>query len=203
MRILTGGGVIVFPTDTVYGLGADAFNSRGVDRIYEIKKRPRHLPFPLLLAETSQLSMVAEAFGDLGRFLARRFWPGGLTLVLPRLASVPSCLGKGPTIAVRVPDHPVSLSLIRSLGRPIIGTSANISGRASCLCANEARRQLGDAVDLIIDGGDCPGGTESTIVDITNGTPVVLREGMVGRTEIDQAYAEYCEAMKNAHRHRL
>jgi len=160
VQILKKGGVIVFPTDTVYGLGADAFNSKAVERIYEIKKRPRHSPFPLLLSDVSQITMIAESVAEIGWFLASHFWPGGLTLVLPKAALLPTYLTKGPTVAVRVPNHPICLALIKHLGRPVIGTSANISGRPSSLTADKVKQQLGDKVDLIIDGGKCPGGGE-------------------------------------------
>ncbi len=186
VQILKKGGVIVLPTDTVYGLGADAFNSKAVDRIYEIKNRPRHLPLPLLLSDVSQITMIAESVPEVGWFLASRFWPGGLTLVLPKIASLPSYLTRGPTIAVRIPNHPICLALIEGLGRPIIGTSANISGRPSCLTTDEVKQQLGDKVDLIIDGGKCPGGGESTIVDVTGEVPVVLRQGIIAQYEIDK-----------------
>jgi len=186
VQILKKGGVIVLPTDTVYGLGADAFNSKAVDRIYEIKKRPRHLPLPLLLSNVSQITMISQSVPKVGWLLASRFWPGGLTLVLPKIASLPSYLTRGATIAVRIPNHPSCLALIEGLGRPIIGTSANISGRPSCLTADEVKQQLGDEVDLIVDGGKCPGGGESTIVDVTGEVPVVLRQGIIAQYEIDK-----------------
>jgi len=192
VQILKNGGVIVFPTDTVYGLGADAFNSKAVERIYEIKKRPRHLPLPLLLSDVSQVTMIAKSVPEIGWSLASHFWPGGLTLVLPKAASLPTYLAKGPTVAVRVPNHPICLALSKRLGRPIIGTSANISGQPSSLTADKVKQQLGDKVDLIIDGGKCSGGSESTIVDVTGGVPVVLRQGIVAQHEIDKAFREYC-----------
>jgi len=120
-KILKEGGVIAFPTDTVYGLGADAFNLKAVERVYEIKNRPEHLPLPLLISDIAQLTTVAEpAFGTVW-FLAKRFWPGGLTLVLPKMVSLSFHLAKGSTVAVRIPNHPVRLALIARLGRPIVG----------------------------------------------------------------------------------
>jgi len=192
-KILKEGGVIAFPTDTVYGLGADAFNLKAVERVYEIKNRPEHLPLPLLISDIAQLTTVAEpAFGTVW-FLAKRFWPGGLTLVLPKMVSLSFHLAKGSTVAVRIPNHPVCLALIARLGRPIVGTSANISGKTSALTAYKVRQQLGDKVDLIIDGGRCPGGNESTIVDLTHEAPMILREGIIPAYEIDKAYKEYLE----------
>jgi len=191
VKILREGGVIAFPTDTVYGLGADAFNPKAVERIYEIKNRPEHMPFPLLIADISQLTAVAEPRAEIAWFLARRFWPGGLTLVLPKRSSLPSYLAKGITVGVRIPNHPICLTLIKRLGRAIIGTSANLSGKTTSLTAYEVKQQLADKVDLIIDGGKCLGGNESTIVDIAGGVPVILRQGIIPRHEIEDAFKEY------------
>jgi len=203
VQILKKGGIIAFPTDTVYGLGADAFNRKAVERIYTVKKRPRHLSFPLLLADISQVSTVTEQIPELAWFLGRYFWPGGLTLLLPKAALLPSYLASQSSIAVRVPNHPIPLALIRSLGSPIIGTSANISGRSSILVADEVEHQLGDKVDLIIDGGKCPGGSESTIVHVTGEVPTILRQGIISTYEIDKAYKEYCEVKGRAYCSRL
>ncbi len=194
VKILQKGGVIAFPTDTVYGLGADAFNSTAVERIYEIKNRPKYQQFPLLIADVKQLDTLAEPIPEIAWFLARRFWPGGLTLVLSKTDSVPAYLASGPTIAVRIPNHPVCQVLIQHLGNPIIGTSANTSGQPAALTAEEVGQQLGGRIDLIINGGQCPGGKESTIVDITHAPPVILRQGIIPSQEIDKAYEEYLEA---------
>jgi L-threonylcarbamoyladenylate synthase len=194
VEILQKGGVIAFPTDTVYGLGADAFNSTAVERIYEIKNRPKHQQFPLLIADVKQLTALAEPIPEIAWFLARRFWPGGLTLVLSKTNSVPPHLTSGTTIAVRVPDHPVCQALIQHLGNPIIGTSANVSGQPAALTAQEVGQQLEGRVDLIINGGKCPGGKESTIVDITREPPTILRHGIISSHEVDKAYKEFLEA---------
>jgi L-threonylcarbamoyladenylate synthase len=191
--ILEKGGVIAFPTDTVYGLGADAFNSGAVERIYGIKNRPNHQQLPLLIADTSQLTAVAGEIPGIAWFLAERFWPGGLTLVLPKADSLPPHLARGPSIALRVPNHPVCLALIQHLGNPIIGTSANISGQAPALTAYEVEQQLGGKIDLIINGGRCPGIKESTLVDVSSPEPVILRRGIIPAYEIDNAYKEYLE----------
>jgi L-threonylcarbamoyladenylate synthase len=195
VQILQKGGVIAFPTDTVYGLGADAFNTRAVERVYEIKNRPRHQQFPLLVADIEQLATLAEPIPEFAWFLARRFWPGGLTLVLSRKDSLPAHLASGPTIAVRVPNHPVCLALTKGLGKPITGTSANVSGQPAALTAEEVKQQLGGRIDLVIHGGKCPGGGESTIVDVTHEPPTILRQGIIPWHDIDKAYKEYLEAM--------
>ena len=194
VKILQTGGVIAFPTDTVYGLGADAFNPTAVERIYEIKTRPKYQQFPLLIADVKQLTALAEPIPEIAWFLATQFWPGELTLVLPKTASLPAYLASGPTIAVRIPDHPVCLALIQHLGNPLIGTSANTSGQPAALTAEEVEQQLGGKIDLIINGGECPGGKESTIVDTTHEPPIILRQGIISSHEIDKAYKEYLEA---------
>ena len=185
IAILKKGGIVAFPTDTVYGLGADLLNEQAIDRIYKVKKRPPNLPLPLLLAEKSDLLKVASVVPEIAWQLAERFLPGGLTLVLRKSPWVPSAVtAGGDTIAVRIPDHPVPIALIRGLGTPIVGTSANLSGRSSPVTAEEVRQQLGDEVDLIIDGGRCPGGTESTVLDLSSKVPALIRAGAIPRAEL-------------------
>ena len=203
VKILKKGGVIAFPTDTVYGLGADAFNSTAVEKIYEIKNRPKHRKLPLLIADIERLTTLANPIPEIARFLARRFWPGGLTLVLSKTDSLPVYLASGPTMAVRIPNHPVCLALIQHLGNPIIGTSANISGQPTALTAEEVGQQLGGKIDFIINGGKCPGGKESTVVDITRESPIILRQGIIPSDDIDKAYKEYSEVNSEAHCYRL
>jgi len=193
IEVLRDGGVVAFPTDTVYGLGADAFNNRAVERVYEIKERPKNQRFPLLIADAKQLTALAEPIPEIAWFLAKRFWPGGLTMVLSKTDTVPSYLALGSAIAVRVPNHPACLALIKGLGNPITGTSANVSGQPAALTAGEVRQQLGNKVDLIINGGRCPGGRESTVVDVTQDKPVILRDGIIPSHEIEIVYKEYLE----------
>jgi len=199
VNILQKGGVIAFPTDTVYGLGADAFNSVAVERIYRIKNRPKHLQLPLLIADMEQLTVLADLIPQIAQLLAKRFWPGGLTLVLPKAVSVPAHVAPDPTIAVRIPDHPVCMALVRHLGNPIIGTSANISGQPAALTAQEVGQQLGGRIDFVINGGKCPGGKESTVVDVTRESPIILRQGIIPAGDIDKIYKEYLEAYSEAH----
>lgn len=185
--ILRRGGAIAYPTDTVYGLGACFGMPGAVERIFEIKERPLNMPLPLLLADVSQISEVAESVSPLARLLMRGFWPGALTLVLNASAAVPDIItAGGKTVAVRIPAHPVPVALIKGLGAPIVGTSANLSGRPSPLTADEVYAQLGDRIDFVIDGGRCPGGTESTIVDVSGEKPVIIREGAISRAEIER-----------------
>ncbi len=187
ISILKRGGLVAFPTDTVYGLGACAGLVTAVERVYAVKRRPQTMGLPLLLAHTSQIGEVAHPVPEVARLLARHFWPGALTLVLYKSSSVPDIITAGaPTVAVRVPAHPVPVALIDGVGAPIVGTSANLSGLPSLLTADEVRVQLGDEIDLVIDGGRCPGGRESTIVDVTGERPLVLREGMVPIEELQR-----------------
>ena len=185
ISILKGGGIVAFPTDTVYGLGAGAHLHQAVARIYEVKKRPLNMPVPLLLANISQITEVAYPVPEVAWILARNFLPGALTLVLPKSESVPDIItAGGKTVAVRVPAHPIPIALVEGLGAPIIGTSANLSGQPSALTVEEVYSQFGDNIDLVIDGGRCAGGIESTIVDVTGERPVVLREGAILREEL-------------------
>ena len=153
---------------------------QSVAHIYEVKERSHSLPLPLLLADVSQIADVAGEVPPSAWCFIHNFFPGALTLILPKAASVPAIItGGGNSVAVRVPDHPVPLALIKGLGAPIVGTSANISGRPSPLTAEAVYAQLGDKIDLIINGGLCPGGRESTIVDVTGEIPVIRREGAI------------------------
>jgi len=187
ISILKRGGIVAFPTDTVYGLGACASLHQAVEQVYQVKERPRNMALPLLLAHTLQISEVAEPVPPIAWLLAHNFLPGALTIVLHKSNSVPDIItGGGITVAVRIPAHPIPVALADGLGMPIVGTSANLSGKPSVLTADEVYSQFGDKVDLVIDGGRCSGGRESTIVDVTGETPVVLREGAISRKELEQ-----------------
>lgn len=190
ISVLRQGGTVAYPTDTVYGLGACSTIREAVERIYQVKERPRDMALPLLLADISQITEVAESVPPVAWQLIHNFLPGALTLVLPKSESVPDIItAGGETIAVRIPDHPIPIALIRGLGTPLVGTSANLSGRSSPLTAAEVYSQFGDKIDLIIDGGRCSGSRESTVVDVTGETPVVLREGALSIEELKQVYS--------------
>ena len=176
--LLREGGVIAFPTDTVYGLGASAFNHAAVSMIFVIKNRSRDQGLPVLIASESQLPEVASEVPDSAYALAERFWPGGLTLVVPRNTNVPALVaGYGDTIAVRLPDHPCPQTLVQALGKPITGTSANRHNGPEPSSAVEVQRQLGNRLSMILDGGESPVAVPSTIVDTTQNPPKVLRPG--------------------------
>ena len=198
IAILKEGGLVAFPTDTVYGLGACVSLPQAVERVYKVKERPLNMPFPWLVADESQITKVAETVSPVAWLLIRRFLPGALTIVLPKSSSDPTILNvAGTTIAVRIPAHPVPIALIKGLGTPVVGTSANLSGRPSPLTADEVYFQFGDKVDLIIDGGRCPGGRESTVVDVTGEKPVILREGAISREEIERVYGTLTSRKEN------
>ncbi len=187
ISMLRQGGLVVFPTDTVYGLGASVSVPQAVERVYKLKERPLNMALPLLLADISQIGEVAESVSPIAWLLADRFLPGALTMVLYKSKSVPGIItAGGRTVAVRIPAHPVPVALVRGLGAPIVGTSANLSGKPSALTADEAYSQFGDKIDLVIDGGRCPGGRESTVIDVTGEVPVVLREGAISGEELRQ-----------------
>ncbi len=186
IALLKQGRLVAYPTDTVYGLGANASLPRAVARVYRVKERSPDKALPLLVANPSQIAGLAESVPLLAQRLIARFMPGALTIVLTKSSAVPDTMtAGGSTIAVRIPKHPVPIALIKGLGAPIIGTSANLSGRPSPLTADEVRSQLDDRIDLIIDGGRCPGGKESTIIDLTGREPLLLREGAITREELE------------------
>jgi len=191
IEVLKEGGVVAFPTDTVYGIGGNAFIEQAVARVYQIKQRPRHLALPLLISSKPDLERVARVVPEVAWRLADRFLPGGLTLVLKKAAGVPDIVAPGDTVAVRIPDHPIPIALIRGLGAPLIGTSANLSGGASPVTAQQVWAQLGNKVDIIVDGGRCRWGVESTVVDVSGEFPRILREGVVPRREIEELCG-YC-----------
>ncbi len=186
LKILRQGGVIAFPTDTVYGLGCLVNFGHSIDRIYQIKERDLAKAIPVLIGAVDQLTQVAADPGNTASKLAAHFWPGALTLVVPRNPQLPANLSQLPTIGVRMPDHPFALALLRSAG-PLATTSANLSGLTSPVTAQDVLAQLDGRVDLVIDGGSCPGGVPSTVVDCTGADPIILREGAVTRTMLAQA----------------
>ena len=187
ISVLRQGGLVAFPTDTVYGLGVGVNIPQAVERVYKAKGRPANMALPLLLADISQISEVAESVPPIAWVLAKKFLPGALTMVLPRSGSVPGTItAGGETVAIRIPAHPVPVALARGLGMPIVGTSANLSGKPSALTADDVYSQFGDKVDLVIDGGECRGGRESTIIDVTGKVPVILREGAISERELRQ-----------------
>lgn len=174
--ILQDGGVVAFPTDTVYGLGALAFNNPAIESLYIAKDRPIEKSIPILIGDLSDLDKVGMDISDMALRFAARFWPGPLTCVVPKQPTLPLAVSATSTVAVRIPDHPDALALLRAAG-PMAVTSANLSGQASPNTALEVYDQLKGRIPLILDGGQTPGGIPSTVVDCTGEQPVILREG--------------------------
>jgi L-threonylcarbamoyladenylate synthase len=186
VEALRQGQLVAFPTDTVYGVGASAFLPTAVERLYVAKERPRSLAIPLLLSSAADVPLVAEDVPKMANLLMRRFWPGGLTLVLLRSAGVPDVVtAGGTTVAVRLPDHAVPRALAAGLGAPLAATSANLSGHKSPVTAQEVLNDLDGRVDVLLDGGPCPGGIESTILDLTRPELTLLREGAISWQQIE------------------
>jgi L-threonylcarbamoyladenylate synthase len=179
-RIVSEGGVIAFPTDTVYGLGCDLFNRQAVRRIYEIKGRPAHLPLIAMFADAQYWPQVAAGLPESARAYMERWWPGPLTIILPARSDISAeVLGGGKTIGTRIPNSPITQQLLALLETPLATTSANRSGHAPATTADEVLSQLHRLVDLIIDGGPSPQGVPSTVVDCTTAPPTILREGPI------------------------
>jgi len=185
VSVLRSGGVIALPTDTLYALAAAARDAEAVRRVFAIKGREGAKPLPLFVSDLAMAERVA-VFSPTAHRLAERFWPGPLTIALPRQPVFESeALAGGDTVAVRVPDYEFVRRLVRDLGWPVTGTSANRAGARAPVSSAEAAFQLGEMVDLIIDGGRLKGGAESTVVDITVTPPAVLREGAVRRADVE------------------
>lgn len=179
-ELLRAGRLVAFPTETVYGLGADASNPAALERIFAVKGRPRSHPLIVHLGNAQWLDEWAIDVPPSARALAARFWPGPLTLILKRAPHVPDAVTGGQdTIGLRVPSHPIAHALLDAFGRGIAAPSANRFGRVSPTTADHVRADLGHDVDLVIDGGPCAVGIESTIVDLSRGAPVVLRPGAI------------------------
>jgi len=183
--VVAKGGIIAYPTDTFYGLGADPGNPAAVRRLFEIKGRRTDQPILLLLSDAGEVNNWAAGVTPQASVLMNRFWPGPLTLVFKAKAGVlPELTAGTGTIGLRVPGNGFTLDLLRSLGRVLTGTSANLSGRPSLRTAREAAEALGPLVDLVLDGGETTGGKPSTVVDVSADAPRVLREGAVPSRDI-------------------
>ncbi|MCH7699449.1 MAG: threonylcarbamoyl-AMP synthase [Chloroflexi bacterium] len=183
--VLRNGGLVAYPTDTVYGLAADPTNAEAVHKLSEAKKRDPDQPMPHLIASADSVAGVASDVSSAASNLMRAFWPGALTIILRKAQSYES-FAAGETIGLRVPDHLIPRELSRLLSGPITGTSANVAGGPEPLSADDVRSFVGNAVDLIIDGGACSGGQPSTVIDCTRDPPMILRLGAVSREEIER-----------------
>jgi L-threonylcarbamoyladenylate synthase len=190
--ILRRGGVIAFPTDTVYGVGAHAFLPEAVAQIYTVKERPAHMPVPILLPNADALLSVCTDIPAEAWRLSERFWPGGLSMVLRRSPAVPDVVvAGGRTVAVRVPDHTLILKLCERLVAPLAATSANRHGEPAPVTPEEVERRLGGRIGLILDGGSCHGGVPSTVLDLTVRPPKILRQGPITAEQLTRWVSEH------------
>lgn len=187
VRILKNGGLVAFPTETVYGLGADALDPLAVAKIFEAKERPTFDPLIVHVPDVEEAKALAAKFPPLAERLAEAFWPGPLTLVLPKKPCVPDLVTSGlPTVALRAPAHPLALELLRAFGGALAAPSANLFGHISPTTAGHVVRSLGQRVDLVLDGGPCRVGVESTVLSLIEETPVLLRHGGVSLEELEK-----------------
>jgi L-threonylcarbamoyladenylate synthase len=186
------GQLVAFPTDTVYGVGADAFNADAIEHLYQAKQRPDEKGIPILLADLADLDKVTQTVPSLVRRLMTRFWPGPLTLIVPRHPDLPANISPNDNVAVRIPDCDVARNLIRAAGGAIAATSANQSGKPPAQTGAEALAALSGLVTAVLDDGPTPGGIPSTIITFVNGTLRIVREGPI--TASDLALAEVSSA---------
>lgn len=185
-ELIRQGRLVAFPTETVYGLGANALDRRAVERIFEAKGRPSTSPLIVHVASLEMARELAASWPDRAEALARRYWPGPLTLVVPKQPSIPDLVTAGlPTVGLRMPAHPMAIALIRAAGVPIAAPSANRFSQLSPTTAEHVRAGLGQAVDLILDGGPTDVGIESTVLSLVGERPVLLRPGMISRRELE------------------
>jgi len=183
LEILKHGGLVAFPTDTVYGVGVFAFDGKAIGNIYIAKNRPVKKAIAILIGGPEDLDKVSKEVPSMATKLAEHFWPGPLTVIVPKRPDLPDEVSSSSTVGVRVPDHPFARALLAAAG-PMAVTSANISGQTSPKSAEDVRRQLGGRIPLILDGGETPGSVPSTVVDCTGTEPVILRDGPIKLKEI-------------------
>ena len=203
--LLRAGGIVAFPTETVYGLGANVLDAAAVARIYAVKGRPGTSPLIVHVASIEMAKSLVANWPELADRLARRFWPGPLTLVLEKKMEtrseneplIPAIVTAGlPTVGLRMPAHPIALALIRAAGVPLAAPSANRFTELSPATADHVRRSLGNDVDFILDGGPCKVGIESTVLSLTEPTPTLLRPGGISRTELEEIVGPIASAQQ-------
>ena len=191
-EVLKQGGIVAFPTDTVYGLGAVFDDEKAVRKIFAAKGREEKKPLSILVADSAQVELLSEIkSGEMAQKaerLMKKFWPGALTLIFQKKPGIPDAVtAGGETIGIRMPDMELTRELIRAAGKPLAAPSANTSGKRSSVSAREVLEDLDGKIDIVIDGGTCPVGVASTVVDMTGETPVILREGVITAEMIAQA----------------
>jgi L-threonylcarbamoyladenylate synthase len=186
-EILADGGIIAYPTETFYGLGADATNQKAIEKIFTVKGRDFKNPISLIIGQEDDIHSLVQDIPESARKLMTAFWPGALTIVFSAANNVSPLLTAGSgKIGLRVSSHPIALRIVQKLKRPLTATSANLSGSPECSRASEVAEQIGDKIDAIVDLGDTPGAKGSTIIDVTCDPPVILREGAISRNTIEK-----------------
>jgi L-threonylcarbamoyladenylate synthase len=183
VAVFQAGGLVAFPTDTVYGVAAPAFSKEGIDRLFEAKGRENNKAISVLIGDTEQLNIITPNLTQSASRLAQRFWPGGLTLVVSRRPELPGNLSPLPTIGVRMPNHPFAIALLIRCG-PLATTSANLSGGPDPQTAQDVLAQLDGRIAMVLDGGATPGSIPSTVVDCTLPEPAILRKGVISSEAI-------------------
>ncbi|PKN97390.1 MAG: threonylcarbamoyl-AMP synthase [Chloroflexi bacterium HGW-Chloroflexi-5] len=178
LSLIRDGEIVAFPTDTVYGLGADPFQATGIIKLFEAKGRDSNKAIAILIGSIEQASLVTDHMPDMAIRLCEVFWPGMLTVIVPRKNTLPELISNVDRIGIRMPNHPVALEMLRTYG-PLATTSANLSGKPDAITAKDVFDQLANRVPLILDGGKCQGGVPSTVIDCSGSEPVILREGPV------------------------
>lgn len=187
-KILSEGGLVAFPTDTVYGLGALCTDEAAIEKLFAAKGRDEGKPISILVSDIAQVEAAAEEVPEKARRLMEQYWPGALTIVLKKSPAVSARLSAGTgTIGIRMPDSETARALIEAAKSPLAAPSANLSGKRSAVTAEDVREDLEGRIDLILDGGACPVGLASTVVDLTGQAPKILREGIITKTMIDEA----------------
>jgi L-threonylcarbamoyladenylate synthase len=177
------GDIVAFPTDTVYGLGADPFQASGIIKLFEAKGRDSNKAIAVLVGTLDQIELVTDHMTKLALRLCDAFWPGGLTVIVPKKSTLPELISNTDRIGIRMPNHPLTLDLLKKFG-PLATTSANLSGKTDARSAMDVYQQLNSRVPLILDGGNCPGGVPSTVVDCSGKEPIILREGPISQEDI-------------------
>ena len=189
VEILTGGGIIAYPTETFYGLGADATNEKAIKKVFAAKGRDLKNPVSLIIGPMDDIPPLVQDIPESARKLMAAFWPGALTIVFQASKKISPLLTAGSgKIGLRVSSHPGARGILQKLKRPLTATSANLTGAPECTRASEVVKQIGDKIDAIVDLGDTPGTKGSTIIDVTCNPPVILREGAISRKTIEKYY---------------
>lgn len=183
ITLIRDGEIIAYPTDTVYGLGCDPFQASGIIKLFEAKGRDSNKAIAVLIGSIEQAKLITDHMTDMAFRLCEKFWPGVLTVIVPRKNSLPELISNTDRIGIRMPNHPVALRILQEYG-PLATTSANLSGKPNTRTAQEVYSQLESRIPLIMDGGECPGGVPSTVVDCSEDEPIILREGPISEQEI-------------------